>query len=254
MLEVLLSVLYPPRCALCRRELRRARPRGLCGACASRLEAARSGCPRCADPSASRLCGRCRTTPPAFASVAACLAYRTEDPDCAVRRAVARWKYDGDLAVGRALGRTFAAWCAPRNEAFDAIVPVPLQRTRLAARGFNQAAVLAYAAAGARRSRVVHGLRRRAFEESQTALGRGARRDNVAGRFAVRPRAAIAGRALVLVDDVLTTGATADECAAALLAAGASSVAVWTLARAGNFSLRDDPCRDSRVGIPSKRV
>ncbi|HZR81956.1 MAG TPA: double zinc ribbon domain-containing protein [Candidatus Binatia bacterium] len=241
MLEVLLSVLYPPTCALCRRELRRARANGLCGACESRLEAARPGCPRCAEPSASRVCKRCRAAPPAFSSVAACLAYRTEDPDCAVRRAVARWKYDGDLAVGRALARTFGAWCALRDGAFDAVVPVPLERARLAARGFNQAAVLAYAAARARRSTVVHGLRRRAFEESQTALGRGARRENVAGRFAVGRRAPVAGLALVLVDDVLTTGATADECAGALLAAGARSVAVWTLARAGQFFAEERP-------------
>jgi ComF family protein len=233
MLDVLLSLLYPPRCALCRRDLARPRPSALCRRCAAALEPVPEPCLRCAEPRAAPLCRRCRDAPPAFAAARSFLVYRADDPRCAVRAAIARWKYAGDLVLGQALVGRFAAWAGAQAAEVDCVVPVPLHRSRLAARGFHQSALLARAVASVHRRPVVLALARPRLEGSQTALGRGARRGNVQGRFTVPRPQAIAGHSVLLVDDVLTTGATADECARTLLAAAAARVVVWTLARAG---------------------
>ncbi len=112
------------------------------------------------------------------------------------------------------------------------LVPVPLHPRRCRERGFNQSELLASALA--RRSSLPiapRALVRRRDTPTQTGLSAAQRRDNVRGAFAIRERAKVAGRIVVLVDDVLTTGATARECAAALLGAGARSVRVLTVAR-----------------------
>ena len=233
MLDLLLALLYPPRCPLCRRELHRVRPGRFCRACSRRLAAPAAGCPRCADPGGTALCARCRITPPAFARARAALAYRSHPEDCAARTAIARWKYAGDLPLGAALAARFATWGCTLPRDFDVVVPVPLDRRRLAVRGFNQAAVLARAVAEKCDRAMMPALGRERFEHSQTALGRAGRRHNVSGRFYARRPTVVAGRRALLVDDVLTSGATADECARTLLAAGATRVEVWTLARAG---------------------
>jgi ComF family protein len=116
----------------------------------------------------------------------------------------------------------------------DAVVPVPLARWRLWRRRYNQAAVLAAALAGA--TGIHHlpdALQRTRSTPPQGGLDRKQRQQNVKGAFALNPRytSALGGQAVVLVDDVLTTGATANECARVLLAAGAARVDVLTLAR-----------------------
>jgi ComF family protein len=109
---------------------------------------------------------------------------------------------------------------------------VPLHPRRLAQRGFNQSELLA-AAIGRQTGLRVHprALVRRTDTPPQTGLSAVARRKNVAGAFAVRERARIHGRTAVLVDDVLTTGATARACASALRQAGATAVHLVTVAR-----------------------
>jgi ComF family protein len=112
------------------------------------------------------------------------------------------------------------------------LVPVPLHPRRRYERGFNQAELLA--AALARRSGLALStdvLVRRKDTSPQAGLSSAARRRNVAGAFAVRRRPKVAGRALVLVDDVTTTGATAAACARALRQAGAAEVRLITVAR-----------------------
>ena len=117
-------------------------------------------------------------------------------------------------------------------EGAEALVPVPLHPRRQRERGFNQSELLAEALG--RRARIgvaAAALVRRQDTRSQTGLSAAARRANVKGAFAVRRRASIAGRVVVLVDDVLTTGATASACAQALRAAGAREVRLLTAAR-----------------------
>jgi ComF family protein len=114
----------------------------------------------------------------------------------------------------------------------QALVPVPLHPRRQRQRGFNQSELLADALGRRAGIAVVaSGLVRRQDTRSQTGLTAAARRANVKGAFAVRRRARIAGRTVVLVDDVLTTGATASACAQALRAAGAREVRLLTAAR-----------------------
>ena len=152
------------------------------------------------------------------------------------------------LEVGLIVGfkhadRTFAApafgaWLARAGAELIAdagvIVPVPLHWRRLAARRYNQSALLAQAVARqCGRACAVDALRRLRPTPSQGGLGRLGRARNVRGAFAVPParRALVAGRRVLLVDDVLTTGATAEVASRALLAAGARAVDVITLAR-----------------------
>ncbi len=117
---------------------------------------------------------------------------------------------------------------------YDAIVAVPLAARRLRERGFNQAALLAQGYAAARNAVYVsRALARRGVDARQAASGRAARRGNVAHAFRVRKRERIRGKRVLLVDDVLTTGATADACARALRVAGALAVDVLVVARTG---------------------
>jgi ComF family protein len=153
---------------------------------------------------------------------------------------VLRWKYGHDLVLGAALARHLARSSPLAGVCYDAIVPVPSHRARLARRGFNQAALLARSVARARGMRVAFALGRRAAGPSQTSLGREERQANIAATFFVRDERAIRRRRVLLVDDVLTTTATTRACADALLAAGAAVVDVAALARTTDAPLRDE--------------
>jgi ComF family protein len=227
-LDVLLALLYPPRCAACGRDLRDTIRGGICRGCVAQLGAVGAACPRCGEPGRDALCGRCRAAPPPFGSARACFLYRDASLAAAL---LARWKYGHDHVVGSSLGSLLRAHRKRHPECYDVVVPVPLHVSRLAARGFNQAALLARAARKPGERLVVDALRRETRTTSQARLGRRARLDNVAAAFVVRRTTQVRDRTILLVDDVLTTGATTHACARALLAAGASRVDVWTLAR-----------------------
>jgi ComF family protein len=217
----LLELIYPPRCASCGGDTRR---EPFCATCADALEPVPAGCPRCGLPGPALPCGTCRATPPAFVSLSAGGLFGGPLAD-----AVHAFKYGDRPALARPLG----AWLAGRVvlPAGAPVVAVPLARGRRIARGYDQAALLADGlarAVGAPRLRAV--LRRVRETAPQVGKSREARRRNVADAFAAR--GAAAGLDLVLLDDVVTTGATADAAARALLQAGASSVTVVALARA----------------------
>ncbi len=141
------------------------------------------------------------------------------------------FKYARIRPLARALGGYMAA-ALPREERFDMAVPVPLHWVKRWRRGFNQASLLADELGRRCGIRIVEAMRRTRHTPAQASLSRAARRRNLRGAFAARTRAGVQGRRILLVDDVLTTGATANACAAALKRAGASYVAVLTLARA----------------------
>ncbi|MBU6372000.1 MAG: ComF family protein [Alphaproteobacteria bacterium] len=195
-------------------------------------------CARCGFPFETPLapgawCAACLAAPPPFDWACAALAY-----DDHARRLVLEMKRQG-----RRDGLpTFAAWmraaAGPALAAADVLVPVPLHWTRLARRGFNQAAWLAQALAkapgsAAQRPVLLEGLVRHRMRRSQAGLSATGRRRNAAGAYAApeRARAALEGRRVVLIDDVYTTGATLAACARALRRAGAAEIGALTLAR-----------------------
>jgi len=146
-------------------------------------------------------------------------------------RLVARVLVAGDLAIGAVLSALLAAHIRHDALAVDALLPVPLAQSRLRARGFNQALELARPIARARALDLPHRALARCRETStQSGLDAAARRRNVRGAFTASGE--VSGRRIALVDDVVTTGATVAACTRALLAAGASSVEVWAVARA----------------------
>ena len=226
------DLLLPPRCAGCGTIVEA--QGSFCPSCWAGLPFITAPmCAACGLPFASAaedgaLCGACLARPPRFEARAA-LAY--EGP---AREVVLRLKHADrpHLAVDMVghLRRAAGDWL----DGDALLVPVPLHRWRLWRRGYNQAAELAKVLGKATGTPVrVDALRRVRATRSSQGLNPRQRRRNVAGAFRVadRARAAVAGRCIILVDDVLTTGATADACARALKRAGAASVRLLTLAR-----------------------
>jgi ComF family protein len=221
-LDAALDLLLPDRCAACATVI--SPGSGFCEPCSSSLEAPADPCPVCGLPDAAAGCGPCRARPPPYSAARSALLYGGQ-----VAVAVRRLKYDGASHLARPLGalmRPLVAALPP----VDLVVPVPLHPTRLRQRGYNQAALLAREATRGRGLCLRFGvLRRRLATPPQVALDRRQRQANLRQAFRAGRRAA--GRRVLLVDDVLTTGATAAACAEALLQAGATSVSVLTLAR-----------------------
>jgi len=234
----LLELIYPSTCASCEEPA----PPGalLCRPCAQSLvPAAGACCPVCAlvylsppPGSSDHTCGDCLRARPPYVLVRAAYAY-----GAAVADAVARWKNRPDHTLGPALARLMCAAGAAAGWGADVprdalVVPIPSHRQALRRRGFNPAGALARAFARRHRLRLrARGLRCARPIPSSRGLGRAARERRVSGAFVASPRA-LAGRRVVLVDDVMTTGATVRTAARACLRAGAAEVRVFVLARA----------------------
>jgi len=235
-----LHLVFPAPCVICRRPLDRDRVSAVCEGCWRRLERMPvEGCTRCGWPfpapggtrgTLAALCQRCRETLDHFELARAALRYRDEG---IARAAILLAKHGRRLGLLRCLAELLAE-AAPQYlslQDWDAVVPVPLHWARWWRRGFNQAAVLARAV-GRRHGLPILG--RTLVRVRGTPMQHGdseARRRNVRNAFSVRRGAAVEGRRLLLIDDVFTTGATADACGKALLQAGAAGVGVLTLAR-----------------------
>jgi ComF family protein len=235
-----LDLLYPALCPVCQARLGAARRDPLCGDCWARI--ARIEPPVClvcgmpdatleptfgpADGATTMPCPRCRAEPPPFDYARAAALYL--DP---LRSAVHAFKFHGKRALARPLADLVVERCgAGRAAEAEAIVPVPLAPARERERGFNQAALLAERVGRALACPVQsRWLGRARPTQPQSELAADERRRNVRGAFRGAPAAA--GRHVVVIDDVLTTGATVAECARALRAAGARIVGVLTVAR-----------------------
>jgi ComF family protein len=236
-----LDLLYPSRCLACGEMTEGAR--GLCGPCWRDTHfITGAACLRCGVPllgeatglipagvDGADICEPCRRHPPAWDRGAAAVLYGG-----AARRAVLAFKHGDRLDMRE----TLAGWMAPAGRTLfpraDLIAPVPLHWRRLLTRKYNQSAELARALSRhADRPVVVDLLTRQRFTTPQEAMDRLARARNQAGAFVVTPRHAerVVGKGVLLIDDVLTSGATLSACAEALRVAGAARVDVLVLAR-----------------------
>jgi ComF family protein len=232
-LRAALDAVLPSLCASCRAPL--ADAGGLCPTCWARMSflappwCERLGTPLVYDPGPGVLSMEAIADPPAYDRARAAVRY-----DDVARDLVHRLKYGDRIDLATSMGRWMARAGRELLDDADALVPVPLHWRRLWGRRFNQAAALAQAAAAEKGIPVLTAaLKRNRATAQQVGLSRSAREVNVQGAFAVTPegKAAIHDKRLVLVDDVLTSGATVDACARALKRAGARNVDVLVFAR-----------------------
>jgi ComF family protein len=223
----------PPLCPACRGLL--GDDGGLCAACWSRLSfiappyCERLGTPFGYDPGPGVLSTEAVSHPPAFGRARAAVRY--DDVASALVHAL---KYGDRLDLAPIMGRWMARAGRELTDGAGALVPVPLHWRRLWARRFNQAAALARAISDASGVPVLDdALARTRATPHQVGLARAERATNVQGAFRVPDarQVAVAGKRLVLIDDVLTSGATLDACTRALLRAGAAQVDVLVFAR-----------------------
>jgi ComF family protein len=226
----LAAILLPSECLLCSSLLPRPLDGPICLHCLDRLPRLTEPlCPRCGLPYdrlvAPGLCGPCRAGGRWFRRARAGFVY--ED---GVRVAVHALKFGAREKIGSVLGAlTAEMWALPE---YAAVIPVPLSRKRRRERGFNQAEAVARSVA----KRVGAPVRSRVLVKQkdcppQAGLSASSRRRNVSGVYRASLPVSLQGEVLLLVDDVLTTGATAESAARVLRRAGAGAVDVLTLAR-----------------------
>lgn len=230
----LFTLLFPDDCRVCGKPLDQVSRVPVCRGCLAAPEPldAEYFCSCCRAPFVSPhpldeqgRCALCRRGLTGFDAAYAYGAYEGR-----LRQLIHLFKYDGIRTLAGPLAELLLA-ALPRQERFDAIVPMPLHWRKRWQRGFNQAKLLAEALSRRTGIPVLEAVRRRRATPPQAGLSNAERRRNVAGAFEVRRRARVEGRRLLLVDDVFTTGATAGACAAALKRAGAERVSVLALAR-----------------------
>lgn len=217
--------LCPSRCLVCGEAA--ARGTDLCAACAAGLPWNDAACPRCAlpVPAPAGPCGDCLQRPPPLQAAHA--AFRYAAP---LDRLLPRFKFHRDLAAGRLLSTAMASRFAALEHP-DALLPVPLHHARLRQRGYDQALELARPLARALQLPLLAGaLVRQRATRAQSELDAAARRRNLRGAFAVPDGGALPAH-VVLVDDVMTTGATLHAAAIALRRAGVARVDAWVCAR-----------------------
>ena len=222
-----LDFALPPRCAGCGTIV--AEVHSFCPDCWRQIEfLGESGCSSCGMPlhaTEATSCALCLAKPPRIARTRAAVAYGDISRGLAIRL-----KYGRKVAIARTMARYMAPLVGSESERL--LVPVPLHRTRLWGRGFNQSALVARELS-----------RRLGIPTDPQALARTRRtpplkgmsplqrRKTVAGAFRVRDRQKVAGKTVILIDDVLTTGSTAEACARSLKRAGAARVELVSWAR-----------------------
>ncbi|MEI6349614.1 MAG: ComF family protein [Verrucomicrobiota bacterium] len=231
--EGFLNLLYPPHCTICLTET--AAGEHLCEACLRELPRIEAPCCQvCSEPFSGQIdgeftCPNCAERK--FHFKCAVASYRSTK---VVRELIHRFKYNRKFYLRHILAEWLADNLAdPRlqSPSIDRIVPVPLHAARRRERGFNQAGVLAELLSNKSGIPLSDCVRRIRYTTTQTRYDRQTRMQNLRDAFSLRKSADVQGLHLLLIDDVFTTGSTVDECAAVLMAAGAASVRVATVAR-----------------------
>lgn len=240
LLAPLIDLVFPPRCPLCGEAL--AEQGGLCAACWTQLAVpGEPACSTCQRPlpdmlvrDGQALCAVCMASPPRHAGIAAATLYNDISRDL-----VLAFKRGRRIALAELLVRLMLQRL-PDLEGEWLVVPVPLHRWRLWVRGFNQSALLAGRIARARgQPLIVDALLRTRRTPTLGGLGRRARAEVLRGAIAAHPgrTARLKGANVLLIDDVMTSGATTDACLAALHKAGAAQVRIACFARVLNEAL-----------------
>ena len=227
----LLDLVLPPRCIACGEEVETVN--ALCAACWRKITflgepcCARCGLPFAHELGAGALCGACAEGPPAYDRARSALRY-----DEGSRKLILAFKHGDRLHGAPAFGDWMRRAGALLLADADLLMPVPLHWTRLLSRRYNQSSLLAHAVHRAGGPPVAPDwLIRKRRTVSQGEFGPEGRQRNVRSAFALKPGKSVQGRKIVLVDDVLTTGATVEECARVLKRAGADRVDALALAR-----------------------
>lgn len=226
--DEILDALYPPRCAACAL----VGCDGWCEECADRIPyIALPVCARCGTPvDPEGFCSSCPVHPLVPEAVRAVTRY-----EGVVRTAIHRFKYERRPSLAPALAQLLIqGWQTPLTEplhAADVVFPLPIHRHRERERGFNQSALLAREFCRSTGLPLVQdALERTVYRQPQVGLGEAERRENVKDAFRVTQPRAVAGKSVLLIDDVWTTGSTLNEAARVLLVAGAARVFAYTVA------------------------
>ncbi|MGB6403356.1 MAG: ComF family protein, partial [Candidatus Sulfotelmatobacter sp.] len=242
----LFAVLFPSDCRICQTPLVKISRLPVCQECLDAMHAIGGGvCAICGERLFSSYavagavggprCGLCRRVEPPFARAVAYGSYES-----GLRELIHLLKYSGVRPAANVLGRMLAEAIATLEPELPAdsvaVIPVPLHRTKLRQRGFNQAEVIARAAMkirprGDRLRLCARVLEKKRDTASQIGLTSHQRRENLRGAFGVAQPELVEGREVLVVDDVYTTGATVSECARVLRRAGAAKIWVATVAR-----------------------
>ena len=235
LLKAALALVYPECCQICGDERATERDGFVCPTCWRNVRFIRPPfCDRCGLPFEGEItgafeCANCKEMKLYFSSARSAVAAQG-----VTLEAIHRFKYQRALWFGNFLSDLLVREAVPalRGERWDWLVPVPLHPTKQREREFNQAELIAQQLAGATGIPVKTGLLRRVLPtRTQTQLTRSQREANMKNAFVADTKAGLNGERIVLIDDVLTTGATTSACAQALISAGAGDVCVWTVAR-----------------------
>lgn len=229
------DLIFPPACHICKCQLKHSDPLHLCENCKDSLTPVSSPlCTVCGIPftgtGTDHPCGHCISSPPQWAAARSAYLYQG---NC--REMIHQFKYGGKAQLRRPLAQLMAEQLSSfvSDAAVDLMIPVPLHKKRLQSRGFNQAVLL-----GESLSRIWQiplsrqGLIRTRVTKPQVELSHDERINNIKGAFKLHPSVDIAGKRILLLDDVYTTGSTLNECARELIKAGSGPVFAVTVAQA----------------------
>lgn len=228
----LVNLVYPLHCASCKKPLDPENGSSICGHCIGLIKPNPAPyciyCGRSID-SAGCACGDCLKSKPAFSKAYSACLY-----EGALKELILQFKYKGKLALSGDLSGLISNFLYTNPdilEGVDMITFVPIDMNRMIKRGFNQSKILAKHLSDSYGISMADCIEKTFSTKNQNELSRQERLSNLNGAFRVKNTVDLAGLTVVIVDDVMTTGATLNECSIALIKAGAASVRCLTLAR-----------------------